>query len=174
MIKLIIADDFTGSNDAGVQLVNKGFTVDVVFDWKSNQLLNTNDGDDKVVVINTESRAISRHEAQERIKQIILNNVHLSPIYKKIDSTMRGNIGCEIETLLATTQVKFALVIPAFPNMNRITKHGKCYVDGKELIHTEFATDPKTPICSSNIKTIIEQQTDYPCEEINLNEVRTY
>jgi Uncharacterized protein conserved in bacteria len=28
MIKLIIADDFTGSNDAGVQLVNKGFTVD--------------------------------------------------------------------------------------------------------------------------------------------------
>ena len=174
MIKLIIADDFTGSNDAGVQLVNKGFTVDVVFDWKSNQLLNTNNGDDKVVVINTESRAISRHEAQKRIRQVILNNVHLSPIYKKIDSTMRGNIGSEIETLLATTQVKFALVIPAFPNMNRITKNGKCYVDGIELIHTEFATDPKTPICSSNIKTIIEQQTDYPCAEINLNEVRTH
>ena len=174
MIKLIIADDFTGSNDAGVQLVNKGFIVDVVFDWRSIQPLKTHLNDKKITVVNTESRAIEYHEAQDRIKQVISNNPHLRPIYKKIDSTLRGNIGGEIETLLATTQVKFALVIPAFPNMNRITKNGKCYVNGIELIDTEFATDPKTPICSSHIKTIIKQQTDYPCEEINLNEVRTH
>ena len=166
MIKLIIADDFTGSNDAGVQLVNKGFIVDVVFDWRSKQPLKTHLNDKKITVVNTESRAIEYHEAQDRIKQVISNNPHLRPIYKKIDSTLRGNIGGEIETLLATTQVKFALVIPAFPNMNRITKNGKCYVNGIELIDTEFATDPKTPICSSHIKTIIKQQTDYPCEEM--------
>ncbi|WLT07538.1 D-threonate kinase [Gilliamella apis] len=174
MVRLIIADDFTGSNDAGVQFVKKGFTVDVVFDWQSIQPLKTHINDKKVMVVNTESRAIEYHEAQNRIKQVVLNNRHLQPIYKKIDSTLRGNIGGEIETLLATTQIKFALVIPAFPNMNRITKNGKCYVNGIELINTEFATDPKTPICSSHIKTIIKQQTDYPCEEINIDKVRTH
>ncbi|MWN06459.1 four-carbon acid sugar kinase family protein [Gilliamella sp. Pas-s95] len=180
MFKLIVADDFTGSNDAGVQFVNKGMVVDVVFDWEKAPIssnanikeMKQNECD--VIVINTESRSISIEEAQQRIKTVISNYPSLKQIYKKIDSTLRGNIGAEIETLLNVTQYKAALIIPAFPNMKRITKNGQCYIDGVELIKTEFATDPKTPIYSSSIKKVIEQQTDFSCGEIYLDAVRNY
>lgn len=176
MIDLIIADDFTGSNDAGVQLVNKGMTVNVFFDWQNADFCEKQSDDVKspnsVMVVNTESRATSIQEAQKRIKTVINNHKKMQQCYKKIDSTLRGNIGAEIEALLDNTQYKVALVIPAFPKMKRTTKNGKCYINGIELINTEFASDPKTPIYSSNIKACIEQQTAYLCEEIYLATVR--
>lgn len=176
MIELIIADDFTGSNDAGVQLVNKGMTVNVFFDWQHANFCENNSNTEhtnSVMVINTESRATTSEEAQKRIKTVMANNSKDKHCYKKIDSTLRGNIGAEIEALLDSTHYKVALVIPAFPKMKRITKKGKCYIDGIELIKTEFASDPKTPIYSSNIKACIEQQTTLLCEEIYLETVRS-
>lgn len=176
MIELIIADDFTGSNDAGVQLVNKGITVNVFFDWQTAYLYQNHSNNDinktsSVTVVNTESRATTPNEAKARIETVITANKG-KICYKKIDSTLRGNIGAEIETLLDNTQYQAALVIPSFPKMKRITKNGKCYIDGIELINTEFASDPKTPIYSSNIKACIKQQTTYSCEEIYLEVVR--
>ncbi|MCX8711545.1 four-carbon acid sugar kinase family protein [Gilliamella sp. B3464] len=179
MIKLIIADDFTGSNDAGVQLVNKGLVVNVVFDWEKANLSKKygiqeiKNDNHEVMVVNTESRAVSNEEAKKRIQTVITNNPNLKQIYKKIDSTLRGNIGTEIAALLDNIKNKVALVIPAFPNMNRTTINGNCYINGIELVKTEFASDPKTPIYSSNIKACIEQQTNHSCDEIYLDKVRS-
>lgn len=178
MIKLIIADDFTGSNDAGVQLVNKGLVVDVIFDWEEANLSEKHSfqesKNNNVIVVNTESRAVTDKEAQRRIQKVIINNPDVKQIYKKIDSTLRGNIGTEIATLLDNFKNKVALVVPAYPNMNRTTINGNCYINGIELINTEFASDPKTPVYSSNIKDCIEQQTNYSCVEVNLDQVRNY
>lgn len=178
MIRLIIADDFTGSNDAGVQLVNKGLAVNVVFDWQNADLANTftlnhcQEDNNAVIVVNSETRSASMTETKARIKEVLENFSHVRPIYKKIDSTLRGNIGIEIETLLDHSEYQAALVIPAFPKMNRIVKNGRCYVNGVELKHTEFATDPKTPVRSSNVKHIIDQQTRYLSAHINLETLR--
>lgn len=166
---LIIADDFTGANDTGVQLTKKGANVNVYFDWKNlNELTATG-----IMVINTESRALPIAETQTRINELSsLSLLSKRPIYKKIDSTIRGNIGAEIETLMAATHHEIAIVVPAFPDMNRIVKNGICYVDNIELIKTEFASDPKTPISSSLITECITQQTSLKCTSIILDDVR--
>ncbi len=48
---LVVADDFTGANDAGVSLAQVGHTVDVAFEMHYR-------GDASVWVINSDSRAM--------------------------------------------------------------------------------------------------------------------
>jgi uncharacterized protein YgbK (DUF1537 family) len=45
-------------------------------------------------------------------------------IYKKIDSTLRGNIGPEVEAILETCGYSFAILAPAFPKMGRTLVEG--------------------------------------------------
>lgn len=167
---LIIADDFTGANDTGVQLTKKGAEVNVYFDWKND--LSKAQAD--IIVVNTDSRALSKEAAKDRIQQTIATSNINHAIYKKIDSTLRGNIGIEIETLLTESNYQIALVIAAFPDMQRTVVDGVCYVNGIELLKTEFASDPKTPIYSSNISQCLAQQTDLPSVEIGLNIIRSH
>lgn len=167
---LIIADDFTGANDTGVQLTKKGANVDVYFDWKNDNYADSSD----IIVINTDSRALTKEHAQKRILQLTKINNAKRPIYKKIDSTLRGNIGIEVETLVIQENYDIALIISAFPDMNRTVKNGICYVNGTVLTDTEFASDPKTPIYSSQIKASLSKQTDLLCEEVFLNTIRNH
>ena len=53
---LIIADDFTGANDTGVQLRKNGYKTEV-------QLFPTGELIDRSVVLDTESRTISATDA---------------------------------------------------------------------------------------------------------------
>ena len=55
---LIIADDFTGANDTGVQMRRRGFPTVVVFPGK-----NVPAGENTSKVIDTESRALSGEDA---------------------------------------------------------------------------------------------------------------
>ncbi|GAA5109058.1 D-threonate kinase [Orbus sasakiae] len=167
---LIIADDFTGANDSGVQLTKKGAYVDVYFDWQTDYSTSCSD----VIVVNTDTRALTPEDAKIRITQLIKANSQPRPIYKKIDSTLRGNIGSEIETLLMLTEYQIALIIPAFPDMNRTVINGICYVNNTELLQTEFATDPKTPICSSSVKECLITQTTCTVLEIGLQSIRAH
>ncbi|WP_392559567.1 D-threonate kinase [Orbus mooreae] len=164
----IIADDFTGANDTGVQLTKKGAHVDVYFDWNSDYTTSQSDA----IVINTDSRALTKEKAQARIKTLVAKNPRDVMIYKKIDSTLRGNIGYEIATLLQETDYQIALIIPAFPDMARKVMNGVCYVNGVELTKTEFASDPKTPIYSSKIIDCLAQQTDLKSTEIGTDIIK--
>ncbi|HHU7256202.1 TPA: four-carbon acid sugar kinase family protein, partial [Escherichia coli] len=90
---LVVADDFTGANDAGVSLAQVGHTVDVAFEMPYR-------GDASVWVINSDSRAMDPKLAAMKITSLmshlpLANNPPL--VIKKIDSTLRGNIGAEIE-----------------------------------------------------------------------------
>lgn len=171
MKMLVIADDFTGANDTGVQLAKKGAHTEVVL---GNSLHISSRTD--VLVMNTENRALAVTEAKEKVLAAL--NAYLDAgqkapiIYKKIDSTFRGNIGAEVEALLFASQVRIAIVAAAIPAAGRITREGRCLVNQVPLAETEFASDPKTPISSSRIKTLLALQTTLPVYELGLNEVR--
>src|SRR5699024_1558114 len=124
-----------------------------------------------IVVLNTESRAKEPDESAQCVKEAILTHP-ASLIYKKIDSTLRGNIGAEIEAALTASGAKLAIVVPAIPAAGRVTRDGQCYVNHIPLLETEFARDPKTPISSSAISTIIAQQTSLPIYNLFLDTVR--
>ncbi len=164
---LVVADDFTGANDAGVSLAEAGHTVDVAFETPYR-------GDASVWVINSDSRAMDPKQAAMKMTSLMrhLPLANNPPIMiKKIDSTLRGNIGAEIEALMKACGVTGAVVAPAFPRAGRTTVDGECRVNGVPLTETEFASDPKTPVISARIADIIQLQTTIPCYAIAVAEL---
>ncbi|MFD1804077.1 four-carbon acid sugar kinase family protein [Mixta tenebrionis] len=165
---LVIADDFTGANDTGVQLAKKGAHTEVVFSLRQKPSPRAD-----VLVVNTESRASDAEAAAQAVTAALTN--WLRPellIYKKIDSTFRGNVGAEIEAALLASGKSLALVAAAIPGAGRTTLNGECLVNGTPLAQTEFASDPRTPIVASRIKTILMQQSALPVREITLAALR--
>src|SRR5690349_10157375 len=98
---LVIADDLTGANDAGVQLALAGVRSIVFADCPVNRLPR----DYPAVVINTESRHLAPSEAAQRVRRVAAlgKQEGVQYFFKKTDSTLRGNIGAELEALLEVT-----------------------------------------------------------------------
>ena len=147
---LVIADDFTGANDAGSGLAQAGARVHVLF---GNAVPLPDDAAD-VLVISTDSRAVSASQATERVAQVVQHfaaQLQQGWLFKKIDSTLRGNVGAETSAALRASGKTLALVAPAVPRLGRTTREGKVWVNQRLLTDTEFASDPKTPILSACI-----------------------
>src|SRR5690625_2529074 len=151
----IIADDLTGANDSGVQLIEKGINTSVYFDIPKQQ-----DHLDSGIVIDTNSRAISRNEAVAVTKQAgeFLKQAGYVTIYKKMDSTLRGHIGTELQALYETFQPEFVFIAPAFPALGRTTRDGIHYVRGEKITDTEVSKDPKHPVSEAFIPSLIEKE----------------
>ena len=78
--------------------------------------------------------------------------------YKKIDSTLRGNVAVEILTALEATEKDIAIICPAFIQEGRVTVGGYQLVKGIPIERTEAARDPQAPIYESNIVNILKHQ----------------
>ncbi|WP_380181963.1 four-carbon acid sugar kinase family protein [Kalamiella sp. sgz302252] len=153
---LVIADDFTGANDAGVGLASVGARVHVLFD----AAMPAEQSD--VRVVNTDSRAVSAELAASRTAAAVSAQQEMTRdgwLFKKIDSTLRGNPGAEIEAALLASGKKIALITPAVPALGRTTLEGCCYIDGRLLTETEYASDPKTPVTSASVIARLSEQS---------------
>ncbi|TVR85322.1 MAG: four-carbon acid sugar kinase family protein, partial [Spirochaetaceae bacterium] len=76
-------------------------------------------------------------------------------IFKKVDSTLRGNISEEIAALASVFPERSFLVAPAFPSQGRTTQDGICLVHGIPLDQTDFARDPLNPAQNAYIPAIL-------------------
>ncbi len=166
----IIADDFTGSNDTGVQFAKKGLctTVTTLINNLSEPLLNS-----EVLVFNLESRFDRQETAYEKCRSLaeMLRNHGIKLLYKKIDSTFRGNIGAELAGIIDGSGIDCLFLIPALPSNGRITQNGDVLVNNQYLHETEFAKDPKTPVTKSYIPAIIAEQTDKEVHVFHKNDI---
>ncbi len=149
---VVIADDFTGANDAGVSLALSGKKVSVAFQTPFT-------GDTDALVINSDSRALRASEAAEKLTRYAAEIDAATWLVKKIDSTLRGNPGAEIEALLRISGQRQAIIAPAFPAAGRTTQNGVCLVKGVPVTETEFASDPKTPVRHAHIAAVLAEQT---------------
>lgn len=169
MKMLMIADDFTGANDTGVQMAKKGARTEVLLHGK----IAANSKAD-VVIINTESRACDAQTAAGRVTEAINNQAVAVPlVFKKIDSTFRGNVGAEIAAAMQATGAQIGIIAAAIPSAGRVTVDGCCLVNQVPVHETEFASDPKTPVTSSRIADILASQCDLPVTGLSLAEVRS-
>ena len=144
---VILADDFTGANDAGVSLAQVGMRVEVALEA-------TYQSDAQALIYNSDSRAMTATAAYEKVAALTESVLRLSSpawLVKKIDSTLRGNPGAEVMAMQRITGAKAVIIAPAFPAAGRITREGKCLVNGVLLTDTEFASDPKTPITRAEV-----------------------
>ncbi|WP_210498046.1 four-carbon acid sugar kinase family protein, partial [Pantoea ananatis] len=78
----------------------------------------------------------------------------------------------EIAAAMAASGATLAIVAAAIPSAGRTTRQGECLVHQRPLLETEFASDPRTPIISSRISTLIGLQTHLPVSEMSLDVVR--
>ena len=109
---LIVADDLTGACDAAVAFaVGRGSVS-------------------RVQAVSTESRDLAKQEIVQRMQSIARAEGHADLIFKKIDSTLRGNVEAEIAAAMDAFQCDGAIITPAFPDMGRAVKEGHLHVDG--------------------------------------------
>lgn len=157
---LILADDFTGALDTGIQFKKRGISTCVMNLNNSSSIKDS--CCEEVLVVNTNTRALSKNKAYQIIKEIVAEAKVLSIpwILKKTDSALRGNIGAELAAVMDAIPELPLYFIPALPEMNRITKEGIHYIDGELLENSEFSKDPFEPVTKSYVPDIIHEQTD--------------
>ncbi|WP_179298872.1 four-carbon acid sugar kinase family protein [Evansella halocellulosilytica] len=169
MNAVVVADDLTGANDTGVQFAKKGLKTTVLLD--QDTILKNDDID--VLVIETDSRSASETEAYKSVEKAIevAKKYHVDMIYKKVDSTMRGNVGTELDSLIDHSDAKFIIIAPGYPDNQRFVKNGEIYVGESLLEHTYFARDVSTPINSSSIEKIITQSSKRKVGIISIDDI---
>lgn len=166
----VIADDLTGANATGVRLTKQGFqaTTMVYYDRAIPSSLVD------AVCVDTDSRYADRQVAQERVEKALehFQNWEADVFCKRIDSTVRGNIGIEIDTILnALGEKSVAVVVASFPESGRITSGGYLLVNGVPVQQTDVAKDPVAPLTESFIPSIVRKQSEFPVSHIGLEDV---
>jgi uncharacterized protein YgbK (DUF1537 family) len=131
---LIIADDLTGAADCGIAYAKRGLESVVAWDRHREAA--------GVPVLSVDSGTRSLPPEQAAKKQVEVLATHYHPglaLYKKIDSTLRGQPAAELAGLLAFTpaqsdgHARLAIVAPAFPATGRVTVDGRIVVQGVPL-----------------------------------------
>jgi uncharacterized protein YgbK (DUF1537 family) len=159
---LVIADDLTGAGDTGVQFARQGVPTLVTMDLDC--AFDRCDEKYPVIVASTESRHLSAADAAARVERVVrrAREAGVERFYKKTDSTLRGNIGAELEALLRASGNRVLAFAPALPGLGRFTREGYQYFGDRLLHETAFANDPLNPITDSYIPAIIRRQSDIP------------
>jgi uncharacterized protein YgbK (DUF1537 family) len=108
---LVLADDLTGALEVGAKLGERvGFSL-------------------PASIIDTETRHVAPSEAQAKIEGILFQ-ARPGRVYKKTDSTLRGNIAAELAALATAYPNEPIHYIPAYPKMGRTVKSQRLYVHG--------------------------------------------
>lgn len=156
---IIIADDFTGALDSGVQFAEIGARTLVV--TENDYSLENSEGLD-VLIFDSETRHVKPQEAYHKVYNLAkkAKDYGVRYVYKKTDSGLRGNIGAELAGAMDALELQEMAFIPAFPAMKRVTRNGVHYVDGVPVAESMFGEDPFEPVRHSAVKEIISEQTN--------------
>ncbi|MEX2374910.1 MAG: four-carbon acid sugar kinase family protein [Dehalococcoidia bacterium] len=151
----IIADDLTGAADAAAPFAAVGLATHLLLREDTHAFQHAAWD---VVSVTTGTRATPAAEAASRVARTArcLRQQGISHFYKKIDSTLRGNIGAEVDSFLAVMgRDSIALVCPAFPTMGRTVRDAQLLVDGQPLADTESARDLVTPVETGRLPDLL-------------------
>lgn len=166
----IVADDLTGANATGVLLNKQGFTSATVVQNSESDVSIELDA----LCIDTDTRYAADEIVVERVTEAVqyFHGWGAEIICKRIDSTVRGKIGLEIDTVLDNIgDDSVAIVVGAFPDSGRIASGGYLLVHGVPVQETDVAKDPVKGIHTSFIPELIKEQSAHSVGYIGLNHV---
>lgn len=152
---VVLADDATGALECGSILASMSIDVSL-FSGAG------------VVVINTATRHASPADAAKCMADWVTFD---GPVFKKTDSTLRGNIGPELTALTARGPVVY---IPAYPALGRTVVGGRLLVDGVPVDETAFAHDPHNPVRSAKISELFESDEVTICDASTESDIASY
>jgi D-threonate/D-erythronate kinase len=166
---IIIADDLTGANDTGVQIAKRGLeTVTVVDPSLVGDTLA--DG----IVLDTESRTLPTGEARAAVREAArtMRSHTNALLYKKIDSTLRGHIGAELDALIRELDPERVVCAPAYPKNRRTTRNGIHLLRGVPIDRTEVAGDPRNPVDTASLPAVLAKDGGPRFRHVDLGALR--
>ena len=161
----VIADDFTGALDTGIQFAKKGIRIEVLSGCADR--IGDVGTDVEVLVFDTQSRHIPPEEAYRAVYKVVEESIAAGfhYIYKKTDSGMRGNIGAELAAAMDASGVDSLQFFPALPKAGRITRGGIQLIDGVPVNESVFGKDPFNPVRHAAVRDIIAETSDVKVTE---------
>jgi len=165
----VIADDLTGANATGVLLGKSGLSTSTLLDRDNISRL-----DCDCLICPTDSRGLGGASAYDRVYQTanLLKSPGIRLYSKRVDSTLRGNLGAETDAMLdALGKDWIAVAVACFPRAKRVTVGGRLLVDSVPLHLTEAASDPKNPIDTPVVEDIFRKQTKYGTRTVYIEDV---
>jgi uncharacterized protein YgbK (DUF1537 family) len=150
MTLTILADDLTGACDTGALFARRARVPATVFPQRR--------ADGEVAVVDAESRSLPAAEARARVRAAT-SGPPPDLWFKKIDSTLRGNVTAEVEELIVQTAAPGALLCPAFPAQGRTVMDRRLLIDGAAVGDTALARDPDFALKTSDIVDALRATT---------------
>jgi D-threonate/D-erythronate kinase len=158
---LIIADDLSGAADCAIACTGTGMSAVVSLNDE------TSDISSEVLAVDSDSRHLEPHVAADRVAALMHCHAEQSNllVYKKVDSTLRGNVGAEVASILqarrehsSTKRRIVALLAPAFPAGGRTTVNGCQLVHGEPL-HMSETWQHQQLACLTDIPSMIQAES---------------
>ena len=166
---IVIADDLTGSNATCSLFKKIGLRAASIL-----KLQGDINYDVDVISYSTASRGLDKEEAYKKVSEAIkiLKSKDVLVYNKRIDSTLRGNIGTEINAMLDNLEDdRIAVVIPSYPDSGRIVVNKTMLVNGVLLENSDAGKDPKTPIKTSCVESLIQKGIKYSSTYFTLSDI---
>jgi uncharacterized protein YgbK (DUF1537 family) len=156
MSLVILADDLTGAADCAARCRAAGMAATIYLRPPDAPL------PPGVVALTSDSRHLLTQQAAERVRAMATalgSRAGAATWYKKIDSTLRGHLGVELDAMLDALAQRWAVVCPAFPAQGRGLHHG----------HLVCAPSPAHP---AHLPTLLAQQSRRVVAAVPLEDVR--
>lgn len=140
---VVVADDLTGAMDTGHRFAECGHETSVVTTAvKEKPALDRRSS--SVIAVNTDTRYVTPERAGAAVRRAV-ESLRATTVYKKVDSTLRGNVEAEIIAALDAADAELVFFAPAFPLAGRATVEGIHQVNGDPVTETEYGDDPNAP-----------------------------
>ncbi len=167
---VILADDLTGACDTAQPFAAVAPTGVLTRDLKGLERA----GGWRVLGINGRTRSLEPQAARAATREILRRLGDLGPavLYKKIDSTLRGNVTAELQGVAEAFPDRAVLVAPAFPAMGRTTVQGQVLVRGVPADRTEYAADPRHPVRDACLLRLCDGEGRHGANLVPLAQVR--
>jgi len=138
---LILADDLTGAADCAARCHQAGLPGTISLEPPTPPL------PQGALAFTSDSRHLGPEAAAQRVRQAVAGLRDLpAHWYKKIDSTLRGHLGPELDALLESLDRPCAVICPAFPGQGRGLRAG-------------YLVAPGVPDRSLHLPTLLRRQS---------------
>ncbi|WP_109488739.1 four-carbon acid sugar kinase family protein [Occallatibacter savannae] len=181
---VIIADDLTGAADCAASSAALGYKAVILMHPLDDQRCEEGCSDADILSIDANTRCLPVEQASEVTSQLVRRwdaRFAGGPgyvLYKKIDSTLRGNVAAELTALLSARRSSnhgsstiSILMAPAAPALGRTMVYGRLLVRGVPLEETDiWQAEAGTP--QSNISHLLAH-AHLSSELIDIDTVRS-
>lgn len=169
----VVADDLTGATTTGVLLARSKARTAVFFNEEAAEKA---EGLEKLdaILISSNSRPLPAEQAYKKVQSATnaLKRMGVEYFSKRIDTTLRGGVGVEIDAMMDTLgEDTVAVVVPAMPQSRRILVGGYSVIDGTALISTPVAQDVRTPVKENYIPRLLAGQSKKNVGLVTLDKV---